>query len=176
MVKELNKWIEKRYKLRVGWVGLWTFEHFDRKGNLIWKHRAFNALADEGEENMLDLYLRGQNAPTTFFLRLYNDTPAETDTLSDLTGEPSSNGYAAQEIPRDTNGWPTLVLDGGDFQATSSQETFVASGGSWGPVTNAVLATSTGTSGKLVAFVALSASRTVNDGESIKITLDVKLS
>lgn len=159
-----------------GWIGLWDFECYDKKGNLLWEERdRENNLADEGEENMIDLYLRAQNAPAQFYIRLFNDTPVDTDTISDLTGEASGNGYAAQLVPRSTGGWPTLVLDSGDFQATSSQETFVASGGSWGPVTYAVLTTSTDSSGLLIAYVALSQTRTINDGESLKITIKVKL-
>jgi hypothetical protein len=154
---------------------LWTIEHLDANGNVIWRQTQVpNALADEGENNILDVYYRGQNAPTTFYCRLYNDTPLETDSLADLTGEPVGNGYAAQEIERSTVGWPTLALDAGDWQLTSKEVTFTASGGSWGPVTHAVLATSSDNSGLLIAFVALSTSRTLQDGETLKVTIQPK--
>lgn len=173
---KLFGWFKKKTGLTnaIKWKSLWRFEHYNKDGKLIWEHEQYNTLAQEGGQSMLDTYLRDQNDPTTFYIRLFNDTPVKTDALSDLTGEASGNGYAAQEVPRSTGGWVSLALDSGDYQATSSQETFSASGGSWGPVTYAVLATSTDSSGEHIAFVALSTSRTIADGESLKVTLNVK--
>lgn len=173
---KLFGWIGKNLGLTfaIKWIGEWNFQHFDKNGQLIWEDTRHNALAQEGGESMLDSYLRDQNHPATFYIRLFNDTPVKTDALSDLVSEASGNGYAAQEVPRSTGGWVSLALDSGDFQATSSQETFSASGGSWGPVTYAVLATSTDSSGKHIAFVALSTARTLADGETLKVTLKIK--
>lgn len=176
MFRISKKLLAEKFRLRPRWIGVWHFEHYDRGGNLIWEDQIHNALADEGEYAFLDVFLRAGSAPAQFYFRLYNDTPVEADGLSDLTGEPSTNGYAAQLVERSNTGWPTLVLDSGDYQATSTEETFSASGGSWGPVTYAVLATTSDNSGKLVAYVALSQSRTLQDGESLKVTMEVKLS
>jgi hypothetical protein len=156
-------------------TGYFEWKHFDRDGKLIWSDVTTNGLADEGEQAFLNCTLRATSCPTTFYLRLFNDTPAETDTLADLTGEPSTNGYAAVEITRDATGWPTLALDTGDYQATSKTATFSASGGSWGPVTYAVLATSSDSSGKLISYTALSTSRTLANGESLQVTYKLKL-
>ena len=157
------------------WVGIWDFELRDKDGNLIDKWSNRNALADEGEELMLDAFFRDAAEPTNFYLRLFNDTPAETDSLSDLTGEPSGNGYAAVTITRDATGWPTLELDSGDWQVVSKSCVFLADGGTIGPVIYAVLATSTDSSGKLVAYNALSTTRTLMDGDSLTVTLTIKL-
>jgi hypothetical protein len=80
------------------WKAVWEFEHRDKDGKLIDKWEAENALADEGEENILDAYLRGQNEPTTFYLALYNDTPTETDSLDDLSGEPVGDSYEGRRL------------------------------------------------------------------------------
>lgn len=156
-------------------AGYFEFTAYDRDGNIKWQETTENGLADEGEQLFLDCVLRATSCPTTFFLRLYNDTPTETDTLSTLTGEPSTNGYAAQELTRNSSGWPTLALDSGDYQATSATVTFSASGGSWGPVTYAVLATTSNNTGRLVSFTALSTSRTLASGESLQVTYRLKL-
>lgn len=156
-------------------AGTFHWKHIAADGTVIDEWETQNALADEGEQLFLNCTLIATGCPTTFYLRLFNDTPAETDTLADLTGEPSTNGYAASEIPRTDVGWPTLALDSGDYQATSSTETFSASGGSWGPVTYAVLATSSDSSGKLVSYTALSTSRTLASGESLQVTYKLKL-
>ena len=157
-------------------IGSMDFRCYDKDGNLKWEElNRQNNLADEGEYMFLDVALRNGTAPSNYFLRLFNDTPVETDTLGSLTGEPSGNGYTAQTVERNTTGWPTLALDSGDYRATSSTETFTASGGSWGPVIYCVLATSTDSSGKLVSYVALSQSRTLASGESLQVTYRLKL-
>ncbi len=156
-------------------IGTFHWKHIAADGTVLAEWDTPNTLADGGESMFLDCTLRATSCPTTFYLRLFNDTPTETDTLSALTGEPTTNGYAAQEITRNSSGWPTLALDSGDYQATSSTETFSASGGSWGPVTYAVLATSTDSSGKLIAYTALSTSRTLASGESLQVTYRLKL-
>lgn len=176
----------------------WRYQHRTADGHVLWmsgvgdvdlevgspEHlealadQAFspNALADEGEQSMLDVYLRGATAPTAFYIALYNDTPGDTDTLASLTGEPSGNGYSRQLVERSGTGWPTLALDSGDFRAVSSTETFTASGGSIGPVTYACLVTAaSGTSGLLIAYNALSTSRTLASGESLDVTYRIKL-
>lgn len=163
-------------KKKRGWIGVWEFTHLDKDGNIIDQFSEYNALADEGEYLVLDVAFRQATQPTNFYLGLVNDTPVETDALTDLTGEPSGYGYTRQTIEANATGWPTLALDGGDYMLTSSEETFTASGGSIGPVTYAFLATSTDNTGKLVAYVALSTSRTMADGESLKCTLKIKLS
>jgi hypothetical protein len=158
------------------WVGLMDFKCFDKDGNLKWEESDRpNALADEGEYAFLDVFLRAGTAPTQFYIRLFNDTPVETDALTNLTGEPSGYGYAACLVERSATGFPTLELDSGDYMATSSTETFTASGGSIGPVTYAVLATSSDNSGKLISYVALSQSRTLSDGDSLQVTYKIKL-
>ena len=161
--------------LGYGNTGVFELRAFDANGNLLWEEDVINGLADEGEQHILDVYLRAATGPVQFYVRLYNDTPVETDTLALLTGEPSTNGYAAQLVERSATGWPTLAMDAGDYQATSSVETFSASGGSWGPVTYVVLATTSDNTGKLISFAALSQSRTLNAGESLQVTYKVKL-
>ena len=157
-----------------GFRQLWRFTHRDKDGNVIWEDVIENALADEGEQAMLDVFYRNGTAPTGFYIRLYNDTPVETDTLATLVGEPAGNGYAAQLVERSNVGFPTIQQDAnGDWQIISKTVTFSASGGSWGPVTYAVLATTSDNTGKLIAFVALSQSRTLNDGESLDVQLTI---
>lgn len=134
-----------------------------------------NSLADEGESDMLDVYFRNQTAPTNFYARLYNDTPVDTDTLATLTGEASGNGYGALTFARGTGDWGAPALDSGDHQITSGTKQFSASGGSWGPVTYAVLASAaTGTAGLLINYAPLSQSRTLADGDSLDLTWAIK--
>ncbi len=147
----------------------------DADGAVKWTEIARNALADEGEQLFLDVALRGATAPANTYLRLYNDTPAETDTLATLTGEPSGNGYSAQALTSNDTGWPTLALDSGDYMATSAAKTFTASGGTIGPVTYLALATTSDNTGKLISYAALSATRTLTAGDSLQVTYRLKM-
>ena len=162
-------------------IGVLEFRHFDARGNQIGVEEvALNSLDDEGEQSVLDCYLRATNCPVTYYLRLSDSsTPcsiAETDTLTTASaGEPTVNGYAAQQITRDSTGWPTLGLDTGDYQAVSAVKTFAATTGSWGPVYCAFLATTSDNTGKLVAHAALSTGRTLAAGESLQVTYRLKM-
>lgn len=167
-------------------IGLIEFKHIGVDGEVLWHGVSFNSLLDDGEQMFLDCVLRSQNCPTTFYLRLADSTSTcsiiDTNTVAQIVafGQPSTNGYAHQTITRDSSGWPTLSLDSGDYQATSSVETFSASGGSWGPVHCAWLSNSNADSGTYptayaIAAVALSQGRTLANGESLQATLKIKL-
>jgi hypothetical protein len=158
-------------------IGAMDFRAFDRNGKLLWEELdRQNNLADDGEYMFLDVVLRAGTAPSNYYLRLYNATVVDTNNLTSIAAsEASGNGYTAQTVTRNTTGWPTLTFDSGDYRAMSATQTFTASGGSWGPVTYCVLATSTDSSGKLVSYVALSQSRTLASGESLQVTYRLKL-
>ena len=159
------------------WHGQYEFNCFDKIGNLIWSETRDNALLDEGEQQVLDVYLRGATPPAAFYLGLTSmASMLETTTLATLTNEASGGGYARQVINRDATaaGWPSLVLDTGDYLATSKTITFTASG-AIGPVDKAFLATTADNSGKLISFTALSTTRTLATGDTLQVTYKVKL-
>jgi hypothetical protein len=154
---------------------IWKLECRDINGNIKWKEEGRNGLVDEGEENMLRTYFRNESEPTEFYVRLANDTIIETDTLSDIAGEPSGNGYAPILIERSAVGFPIIQLDNGDYRVTSKEFTYTASGGTIGPVNLAYVATTSDNSGKLIAFKALSTTRNISDGDSLLGTFRIKL-
>ncbi len=133
-----------------------------------------NALADEGEGDILDVYFNNQAVRASLFLRLYDDTPVETDTLATLVNEVAEGGYGAITVTRDTD-WTEPALDAGDMQTSMSQKTFNATA-TWDPAVSMVLATvATGTSGLHIAWVVLSTTRNLTNGDSMNVDLDVKL-
>lgn len=133
-----------------------------------------NELVNEGEQAMLDVFFRGATAPSGFFFRLFDDVPTETDGIGDLTGEVSGTGYAAVAVSRDGTDWPSLALDSGDFQASSATKTFEATG-TWTDATHLILATSSDGSGKLIAWAPLSTTRTLVSGDSLDVSMAIKL-
>jgi len=155
----------------------WSFRHFNREGRLIWENSEIpNIFHDEGEEFVCDvIFNETQSVPANYYYGLDNrGSLTEADVLP-VTGEPSSNGYARQTIASDAVDW-TVSQDVGDYQAVSATQTFNASGGSWGPVANAFLTTANDSSGPLIASVALSASRTLQDGDSLQSDITIKIS
>lgn len=153
---------------------VWKFKHI-RNGETIWEQDwTENFLTDAGEEDILSVYFeKSKSAPTNFYVGLINDSGiAETDTLSTMAGEPSGSGYSRQATV-----FGNPALNSGDFQTVATTETFTASGGTIGPVTHAILTdVASGTAGVLIAAVALSATRTMLDGDSLEVTVTVKLS
>lgn len=162
--------------------------HIDRLGNVLWEAKDLhNILHDEGEKYILSAAfatgLSGYGAaPANLYLGIdARSSLAEADTLASLSGEPSGNGYARQALSTAGTG-----LSGQDFyinqpaayyRADSKSVTFSASGGDWTAVTRLFLTTaSSGTSGKLIASIALSASRTIVDGDSLAASIYVGLS
>jgi len=156
-------------------------KHF-HKGRLVWKGKAgmpWNGLMDEGENNILDVYYRNQNAPTKFYLGLGNNggtpgIPAEDATLATIT-EVSGDGYARQEITRDTIGWPSLTKDSdGDWYVTSKQVAFVNTGSENWPAADYMFITDTpsGTDGKLLICIALSSSRVLTPSDELDVKIE----
>lgn len=157
------------------WIGVYQFDCYDASGQIKWSETRHNALANEGQQEMLNVYLQGGTAPTAYALGLSSMTFAKTTTYATITNEPSGNGYARQTINRDgtASGWPTLALDTGDYKATAKTVTFTASGAGFGPVTSAFLVSAT--NNKLISYTALSASRTLVAGDTLQVTYAVKL-
>lgn len=159
--------------------GVFRLSCYDAAGNLKWQEAAHNALAQQGERLFLDGVLRGGTIPAGWFLRLYNATPTGTSTLATLAAfEPATaNGYnpASNSITKDITGFPSLTTATLHYQAVSKTVTITASGGAIGPVTYCALASSSDNTGQLIAYAALSATRTLQAGDSLNMTYTVRL-
>lgn len=153
----------------------------DPDGSVAWQGEWVpNALLDEGEENVLNVWLREQ-ADLNKFIGLVKATPAETDTMAWLAANevfaPPLNGYARQQIA--AGDWSAPSLSSGDMQTSAAQKTFgPATSSAWTSLTGAVLVTAaTGQgsgSGKFLLFVGLSGTTTINIGQSFLYTLSAK--
>jgi len=156
---------------------VWIIRHI-RDGKVIWEDVGSNSLVQGGEEQILETYFRdnGTFIPTEFYVRLCNETLTVTSTLLSITTEPVGNGYSAQLVERSTVGFPTKDIDSGVIRLTSKLLSFTASGGQIGPVTTAYLSTTSDNSGTLIAFRALSLTRTILDGDTMTLQFRIKLS
>jgi hypothetical protein len=172
--------------LGLGFNSVWDVWCTGPDGKLKWADLGLhNLMPDEGEQWILEVaFSEAQSVPAAFQIGLTSEVATNIDentteaTVADGTDgtEPSGNGYARQAVNSDATDW-TVALDAGDYQAVSKVVTFTASGGPI-PVAGTVdwMFLATGAAGKLVAAVALSAARTILDGDSLNTSIRVKAS
>ena len=163
--------------MRIKYKPKWSVKHI-RNGEVIWEDEYNeNILHDEGEQFILQVVFdETASVPANYYVGVdARASLAEEDNLAAVSGEPSGSGYSRQAIASSVAGW-TISQVGGNYQAASATATFTASGGDWTAVTKMFLATSSDGSGKLIASVALSSSRTVLNGDSLTTSLTITLS
>ena len=118
------------------------------------------------ETEILDHVFGGNayTAPGTLYLGLYTATPSDTGGGTELSG----SGYARQAMAMSVTG---------NTASNSAAEEFATATGSWGTVTH-VGVFDASTSGNLLAYGALSASKTIATGDVFRIPagdLDITL-
>ena len=149
------------------------------KGKVIYEETKKNIIVDEGEKAFVDVFYRANAsvyfAPTPFFyVGLYQGSINETTVLTTIPNEPSGNGYTRQAIARSTLGWPTIEKHEDDWRVVSTQVSFTASGGNIGPVSGALLCTSSDNSGVLIGALAMTFERTIPSGDVIEFEIRAK--
>ena len=160
----------------------WTAKHYDKQGKLIWEQRDIpNILHDEGEEFMIKVcFPETASVPANYYIGLdARAALAEADTLATVTaaGEPAgAHGYAREAVASDNVDF-TAQQDAGtdDWEAVTTEVTFTAAGGNWAEMDNIFLATTIDGTGKLICSSAMSVPRTVNDGETLRVTMTIRL-
>ena len=162
----------------VKYKSIWTIQHI-RDGKVIWEDVGPNSLSNQGQEEILETYFRNNTPfiPTQFYVRLCNETLVLTSTLTSVSTEPAGTyGYAPILIPRTVGGFPTKTLVGPSWTITSIQVSWTATGGTIGPVTTAYLGTTNDNTGVLIAFRALSQTRTILAGDTMTLQFAISLS
>jgi len=154
---------------------IWELKCFDKNGNLRWQEEGRNALVDQGEMLMLDVFFRNASITNTFYARLARDILEDTDTLTTIQNEPVGNGYSPQPLARSSGGFPILEKHEGDYRVVSSEVSFTASGGDIGPINLLFLATTSDNTGYLIGYMPLSVERLILDGDTMTAKVRVKL-
>jgi len=118
------------------------------------------------ETEILDHVFGGSayTAPSTLYLGLYTSAPSDTGGGTELSG----SGYARQAMAMSVSG---------NTASNSAVEEFATATGSWGTVTH-VGVFDASTSGNLLAYGALSASKAIATGDVFRIPagdLDITL-
>lgn len=155
------------------------------EGDVLWEDPEWmaNVSTDEGEESLLNVYLREQAHPAKHLCLIEGGTtpPGELSTMAYLGGGvgarevkvPGTDGYASPRPQIALGDWSVPALDSGDMQSSAAEKTFgPAATNGWTGITHVGLVTAgTGQlagSGKFLAFIALSGTIAVPIGVSFK--------
>ena len=168
-------------------------QHIDKNGKVLWQNekQIDNILHDDGEKYIIArIFCTGHATYTTTFSSLYlgldaRTALAEDDVLTTLSGEPSGNGYARVACSTAGDGTAKTGADNKDFYlnassgaygAESKTVTFTCATEAWSAVTHIFLTSaSSGTSGLLICSLDLSASRTLQVGDSLQTSMNIYL-
>jgi hypothetical protein len=150
-----------------------------RDGKVIWEDKnLYNTLHTLAEQYFLSVLFGGVTPPANYFMGLDNrGTITVDDTMESLVDEPTANGYLRQQVSS-SSGWniqQVTINETNIYQAIGSIITFQANGGSWGPVNNLFMTTTSDNSGVLLASVILSQEVTLNSGDSINMRMSLSL-
>lgn len=158
-----------------------SIRQLDELGKVIYEEKDIdNLFHQQGQQFLVNLAFNTSSSivvPTNYYIGLDNRTTLTvTDTLSNVTStnEPNSSGYSRQSV-NSTNGFSVALDVSSNYRATSGIITFSASGGSWGPVNNIFIATTSNGTGYLLSSAVLGSPRTVANGQSLTAKIAVSL-
>jgi len=119
------------------------------------------ALSDHAEALLLDWLMTNGTAtrPTAWYVGLFTAAPSDAGGGTEV----STGGYARQSVTFDAASSP------GGTTSNSGAVSFTASGGSYGTVTHIGIFDAS-TSGNLLWHGALTASKTVGDGDTLEFS------
>ncbi|HIJ70660.1 MAG TPA: hypothetical protein HPP87_04765 [Planctomycetes bacterium] len=135
-------------------------------------------MVQEGLQWLLEVaFSEEQAVPANFYLGLSQSdvaTLTETATLASIN-EVTGTGYARQTVASDNVDFTSAVAGTNDRKQTTKTVTFTASASDWDDAESAFLATSSDGSGKLVAIVDLSETRSLVNGDSLEVSMVIQI-
>jgi hypothetical protein len=154
-----------------------------RNGKVIWEAKGLkNLLHDQGEQALLSAYfataMSGYGAPpANLYLGLdARAVLAEADDLTTLSNEEVGNNYSRRALSTAGTGLAGqdfyINQPAADYRADGKVLTFTASTAPWSAKLNMFLCTvASGTAGKLISSLTLTASRTLQIGDSLTASI-----
>jgi hypothetical protein len=120
------------------------------------------ALSDHAEALLLDWLMTSGSAtrPTAWYVALYTAAPSDSGGGTEVSG----NGYAREAVT-----FAAATSPGGTTSNTGAVS-FTASGGDWGTITHIGIHDAS-TGGNLLWHGAMTASKTVADGDTLEFSI-----
>lgn len=164
------------------WPGIMKVEeiqHWDSSNQLLWEaHNIPNLLHYEGEQYILQAaFVGGKTStiiPDYYYLGLDNRLSVVVDdTMDDLVGEPNGNGYQRAAVA--SSGDFAINFNNNHYVATSPIVAYIATLGSWGPVSNLFLTAEVDSEYKLISTAVLPSAIVMNSGDRITMRIGMQL-
>lgn len=126
------------------------------------------SLSNYLEDELLDHILGGSDyaRPATVYIALLTATPTDANTGSTIT-EPSGNNYSRVAVTNNGTNWPAAS---GGSKSNGTAINFATASGSWGTVTHVAILDAS-SNGNVLAWGALSASKTVDSGDTVSFAI-----
>lgn len=120
------------------------------------------------EDKLLDHAFGGGDytRPATVYVALCTTTPTDSSTGSTIV-EPSGGSYARVAVTNNATNFPA---SSGGSKSNGTAITFTTASGSWGTVT-AVALVDASSAGNVMAWGALTASKTVDSGDTVSFAI-----
>jgi len=159
-----------------GLLKIYDIQLISKTGAVIWEtHDLLNTLHGGGELFLLTAVFSDKSViPVNFYFGLDNRTSITANqTMSSISGEPTTNGYSRQAVS--PGGQFQVELSGSHYVAKAPITIFSANGGSWGPVKTLFLTNKADNSGYLIASVLLTSPVTIQDGSTLNVRMGLGL-
>lgn len=151
--------------------------HTNSNGEILFKqNNVLNILHRTGEQYILNTVFIGSKSDYFYFGLDGRSGLTVLDTMTTISNagnEPNINGYSRVSVSSVNAFSLSLVSD--HYVVTCPVISFSATGGSWGPVKNLFLTTSSNNSGTLIASVPLSQNTTLSAGDTLNVRLGLSL-
>jgi len=166
-------------------------KHIDKDGAVVWEaYDLPNIVHDEGEQHLLyAAFATGSgdwSVPGNYYVGLDDRAAlAEADTLGSLDDEPVGDGYARSALSSAGTGAAgqdfVVSQPAAAYQFLTKDILFTAAGGDWVGARNMFICThlnavASAVGARLISSLALSASRTLANGESLTCTMTLGIS
>ena len=144
----------------------YLFECFDKDGNLKWREEVPNLVTNAGLNDLLDKYLKGSSYTAAFYVGLKGSgSAAAANTLASHSGWSEITAYSGNRKALTLGSVSSQSVDN-----SASKASFAINGSA--TVAGAFVATaSSGTSGTLYGVADFGASRSVENGDTLNVTV-----
>lgn len=162
-----------------GIMKIQEIQHWDSSNKLLWEaHNIKNLLHYEGEQYLLQAaFVGGKSStiiPDFYYLGLDNRLSIVVDdTMDDLIGEPNGNGYQRASVA--SSGDFAINFNNNHYVATSPIVAFIATLGSWGPVSNLFITAEVDGDYKLISTVRLPSAIIMNSGDRVTMRIGMQI-
>lgn len=171
-------------KTQITCHNIYSFECFDKYGNLRWRETLPNLVLNEGLNDLLSKYFKGSNYTAAWYAGLIDNANYTAIEAADTAAKISTTAN-----PPTTNSWQefddysesvrqTLVLGSVASQSVdNSASKAVFSINASGTVKGAFIVTTStkgGTTGVLYGAAAFSSARTVESGDTLNVTVTLQ--